>query len=311
MHKLTTDVFKLALGCFSTLALGAFALPAEAEPTTPQMSNEEILDIASGRTTIGTFSGRPISYTVFVSPDGQLIGLISDGASESLELGRWRVTNNTLCGQWNDLKNGEENCCSYHRVGANVHAYNTADGSLDRVQFFVDGDPLNLQQVAIDENASISEATSSTELIDTPDFREIVETQYFALWRDTEENPYSVELANNLYLNNDRLTAFDTDALPAEGEDSRIEGWSEYRQIWPEVFEGIKRFEATEISNFQVRRENDWALITFDMAGEVELEAGDAFDVFKHFTLVWTQTDDGWRIMHEHISDGQQLETAQ
>ena len=50
-----------------------------------------------------------------------------------------------LCGRWDNLKDGAENCFTYHRVGSNVHAYNT-DGSLDRIQFFVDGDPYNLQQ---------------------------------------------------------------------------------------------------------------------------------------------------------------------
>lgn len=152
--------------------------------------------------------------------------------------------------------------------------------------------------------------TVSTKAQDTLDFEQIVKEQYFALWRDTSENPYSVELARQLYLTDERLTAFDTDALPAEGADSRIEGWSEYVSIWPEVFAGIRRFEAQEIQNFQVRREGNWALVTFDMSGDGELETGETFDVFKHFSLVWIETEDGWRIMHEHISDGEPPEAS-
>ena len=156
----------------------------------------------------------------------------------------------------------------------------------------------------------VFKAIAPVQAQDTPNFEQIIKEQYFALWRDTTEDPYSVELARQLYLTDERLTAFDTDALPAEGADSRIEGWSEYESIWPEVFAGIRRFEAQEIQNFQVRREGNWALVTFDMSGDGELETGETFDVFKHFSLVWIETEDGWRIMHEHISDGQPPETV-
>lgn len=301
-RKLSLSI--LSFSCFS--AILPCSLPAQAQPQTPQMTDSEILAIASGNTTIGTFSDRPISYEVFVAPDGRLIGRLSDGKSKSVELGRWRVVNDRLCGKWDNLKQGGENCFTYHRVGPNVHAYND-DGSLDRVQFFVEGDPLGLQKVASSKDSNAASAEAQT----NPDFKQIIKEQYFSLWRDTAEQPYSVDSARQLYLTNERLTAFDTDALPAQGADSRIEGWSEYAPIWPEVFAGIKRFEAREVSNFQVRREGNWALVTFDMSGDSELETGETAEVFKHFTLVWTQTDDGWRIMHEHISDGQPPKAAQ
>jgi hypothetical protein len=105
--------------------------------TSPSMTETEILEVVSGNTTIGTFSDRPLSYAVYVEPNGRLIGRISDGNSDKIELGSWRVDNNMLCGRWDNLKDGEENCFTYHRVGSNVHAYNT-DGSLDRIQFFVE-----------------------------------------------------------------------------------------------------------------------------------------------------------------------------
>lgn len=288
----------LSFSCFSAIIL--CRLPAKAQLQTPPMTDAEILGIASGNTTIGTFSDRPISYEVFVAPNGRLIGRISDGKSKSIELGRWRVANNRLCGKWDNLKEGKENCFTHRRVGPNVHAYNN-DGNLDRIQFFVEGDPFSLQQAA----------NSTTVGMTTPDFEQIIKKRYSSLWRDTVEQPYSVDSARQLYLTNERLTTFDTDALLAKGADSRIDGWSEYASIWPEVFAGIKRFEASEVSNLQVRREGNWALVTFDMSGDSELETGETAKVFKHFTLIWTQTDDGWRIMHEHISDGQPPKTAQ
>ncbi|MEM9215436.1 MAG: nuclear transport factor 2 family protein [Cyanobacteria bacterium P01_F01_bin.150] len=196
----------IGLGCFSAFAICGAFLPAKAEPLTPVLTDSEILNTVSGRTTIGPFADR-----IDASEDIQAL----------------------------------------------------------------------------------------------PNFEQIIKEQYFALWRDTASDPYSVDEAQQLYLTDRRLTSFDTDALSVEGEDSRIEGWTEYSSIWPEVFEDIKYFEAREVRNLQVRSEGDWALVTFDMAGNIERETSEVFDVFKHFTLLWIETADGWRIMHEHISDGQ------
>lgn len=286
----------LGLSCLSATVIAASSSPAKSEPQSPQLTNAEILDLVSGNTTIGTFSDRPVSYAVYLTEDGQMIAQISEGTEETIELGQWRVADDLLCGQWENLGGGEESCFTYYRVGSNIHAYN-ADGSLNRIQFFVDGDPLGLQQ-------------TSNRASTLPDFEKVIREEYFSLWRDTEADPYSVELARQLYLTDERLTALDTDALLLEGADSRLEGWSEYAPIWPEVFEQIARFEARDVSNFNVQQEGNWALVSFDMAGESELESGETFDVFKHFTLVWMETEDGWRIFHEHISDGQPPETA-
>jgi hypothetical protein len=148
MKTFRTSQFGIAvikLGWFSAFILSAISLPVRAEIMPPMMTDSEILEVVSGNTTIGTFADRPLNYAVFLMPTGQMIGRISDGTSERIELGRWRVVDNTLCGQWDNLGGGEENCVSYHRVGSNIHAYN-ADGNLDRIQFFVEGDPLGLQQ---------------------------------------------------------------------------------------------------------------------------------------------------------------------
>ncbi|MEM8794026.1 MAG: nuclear transport factor 2 family protein [Pseudomonadota bacterium] len=139
---------------------------------------------------------------------------------------------------------------------------------------------------------------------DAPDFADVIENRYFQQWRDTPEHPFSMEIAQQIYLTDDRLTALDTDALAVPGADSRLEGWAEYAPIWPKAFEGISRFEPGEVRDLLVRPQGNWALVTFDMTGELELTDGTVLDVFKHFTLVWVRTPDGWRIMHEHISDG-------
>ena len=232
-----------------------------------------------------------------------MIGRITDADGERIERGSWKVKNDRLLGRWNNIRGGDWQAFEYRRVGENIHAYRD-DGTLDRVQYYVDGDPLGLS--AEGERA---EPLVPSDGGSTPDFEEVLNQHYFSQWRDTPEHPFSMEVAYGLYLTDQRLTALDTDALAVEGADSRLEGWQEYAPIWPAAFEQIKRFEAQEVHDLLVRRHGDWALVTFDMSGEVEMESGEEADVFKHFTLVWLNTgDDGWRIFHEHISDGQPAE---
>lgn len=282
-RKNTTAIIGLAI--FNPALLAA----QDRTDAAAEMSTEEIREVAVGNTTFGTFADRPLSYAVYVAPDGSLIGRLMDGTSERIETGTWRIENNRLIGQWDSLKGGGANAFAYVRVGANVHAIRD-DGSLDRVQFFVDGDPLGLEMAA-----------SNGDL--TAFFMRKLTDEYFYLWRDTPQEPFSVDEARALYVTDGSLTALDTDALAVPGQGSRLEGWEEYAAVWPAAFENIRTFEPGPVLDLDIKREGDWILTNFDMAGSVTLETGQELDVFKHFTLVWTRTDDGWRILHEHISD--------
>lgn len=276
----------------TALASFMLATPAFAQSqadATSIMTSAEIHEIAVGKTTFGTFADRPLSYAVYVAPDGRMIGRLMDGASERIETGTWRIENDHLIGQWDDLKDGTANAFAYVRVGDNVHAIRD-DGSLDRVQFFVDGDPLGLEALMKDGDL-------------TTLFARKLEAEYFHLWRDTPEEPFSVIEAENLYVMDERLRALDGDALAVPGQDSRLEGWDEYVAVWPTAFEGIATFVPGPVLNLDVKSEGNWALTSFDMAGSATLETGEAISVFKHFTLIWTRTSEGWRILHEHISD--------
>ncbi len=209
-------------------AVALMAAPASAQTTSTdrtEMTTEEIREIAVSKTTFGTFADRPLPYAVFVAPDGRMIGKLMDGKTERIETGIWRIENGLLIGQWDNLKDGAANAFAYVRVGQNVHAIRD-DGSLDRVQFFVDGDPLDL--VTTEQETDLQSF-----------FAQKLEREYFHLWRDTPEEPFSVYEAEALYVTDERLTALDTDALAVPGQYSRLEGWQEYAPVWPTAFEGI------------------------------------------------------------------------
>ncbi len=282
-----TNTLKIAIGV--AMAAPAPLIAQESAPATVTMTSEEIAEVAVGKTTFGTFADRPLSYAVYVAPDGRMIGQLMDGESERIETGTWRIENDRLIGQWDNLKGGGANAFAYVRVGENVHAIRD-DGSLDRVQFFVEGDPLGLEFAATEEDL-------------VSFFMRKLTDEYFFLWRDTAADPFSVDEARSLYVTDGSLTALDTDALAVPGQGSRLEGWEEYEAVWPAAFEPIRTFEPGPVLNLGVRQKGDWVLTDFDMAGSIALETGEELDVFKHFTLIWTQTDDGWRIFHEHISD--------
>lgn len=274
----------LTAGFLATLAVAAG--PHQGGARAQPLDGAEIEATAVGNTTIGTFADTALSYAVYLAPDGAMIGRLWDGGPARTEHGTWRIEGDRLVGRWDGLKGGLPNAFTYVRVGENVHALRD-DGGLDRVQFFVAGDPLGL---------------ASGEDLERL-FAAKLEEEYFRLWRDTPDEPFSFAEAEGIYVTDGRLTALDTDALAVPGQGSRLEGWEEYASVWPRAFEAIRSFVPGPVRDLNVRREGDWVLTDFDMAGEAVLESGEAVRVFKHFTLLWIRTDAGWRILHEHVSD--------
>ena len=140
-----------------TLAL-AFVIVAMASIDAPQalaqgqeairlMTTSEIRQTASGNTTIGVFADRSISFAVYLAPNGDMIARISDENGDRIERGSWRVENNKLYGRWDNMRGSRWSGFEYRVVGENIHAYRE-DGTLDRIQYYIDGDALGLQAAA-------------------------------------------------------------------------------------------------------------------------------------------------------------------
>lgn len=294
MHSQKLKKIAIALSCLITSTFFT-PRPTKAEPTTLPMTEPEILEVVSGNTTIGTFSDRPLSYVVYVKPNGQLIGRISDGNSEKIELGSWRVDNNMLCGRWDNLKDGEENCFNYHRVGSNVYAYNT-DGSLDRIQFFVDGDPYNLQQAAM-----ISKQETNTNSIQV----EIEVRKFIAAWGKAwspKENAteFTRDSIEPYYLQSEELLGFDfTDA------ESRtvFKGVQIHHDTWSAFVQGYDYWTFTPVKeSIRVYPQSDRAAAaTLYVDNYGRKHDGTEFNARAHATILLEKRDGNWVIVHENI----------
>lgn len=287
---------KIVIGLSCLLAISFSPTPStKAEPISPPMTETEILEVVSGNTTIGTFSDRPLSYEVFVEPNGQLIGRISDGGAKKIELGSWRINNNMLCGRWENLKDGEENCFTYHRVGSNVHAYNT-DGSLDRIQFFVDGDPYNLQQAALLSKQDAS--TDSTEV--ETEVREFI-TAWGEAWSPQEKAPQFTRVSlEPFYLQSDELLAFDfTDAE----SQTVFQGVQNHHNTWSAFVRGYDYWTFTPVEeSMRIYPQSDnAAAVTLYVDNYGKKSDGTEFNARAHATLLLEKRDGNWVIVHENI----------
>lgn len=134
---------------------------------------------------------------------------------------------------------------------------------------------------------------------------QLVEQDYRSLW--TKKNgTFSMQPADHLYANSDSLTAIDTDLAAIRltpDQSTRVSGYATYRTLWEKLFEQVGGFEQ-DISNVQVRINGTWAVTTFNGIGTYTALDGKQTPTHKNFTLVWEHRPEGWRIIHEHISDG-------
>jgi ketosteroid isomerase-like protein len=133
----------------------------------------------------------------------------------------------------------------------------------------------------------------------------LVQQEYRSLWTK-KDGRFTVAPADQLYANNEHLTAFDTDLAVirlAPDQSTRLQGYTAYRDIWPRIFEQVRGFEQS-IGPVQIRINGNWAVTLFDGKGTFTTLDGKQIPTHKNFTLLWERHRDSWRIIHEHISDG-------
>ncbi|MGD1898623.1 MAG: YybH family protein [Phormidesmis sp.] len=248
------------------------------------MTSEEIRAIAVGKTTFGTFADRPLSYAVYVAPGGRLIGQLMDGSSDRIETGTWRIENDRLIGQWDSFKDGEANAFAYVQVGSNVHAIRD-DGSLDRVQFFVDGDPLGL------------DAGDATEEV------KAVVNQWIALWNPGENPIDAKRFAQfaDIFAEGDGYLAVDD----FTGEVLTLRSYATYAETWEPVMTAFSSWSIERVGDIDVDLSGDTAITYFEFEGNGILQDGTEVEGYSHSTLILRRIEGQWRIVHEHLTNAE------
>jgi ketosteroid isomerase-like protein len=255
-----------------------------------ELNGEQILELVTDKTTIGTFADLPLNYAVYIAPDGQLYGRFNDGQKEWVEHGTWRVEGNKLMGRWERLKNGAESGFRYRYVGTNIHAIRD-DGSLDRIQFFILGDPMGLacatatasdseQQVRAAVDAWVELWNANTAPIDEARF-----TRY-----------------THLFARGDNYLAVDD----FTGQVLTIRGYHNYIRTWVPVMKSFASWRIALVDDVPLQALEDTYIATIKFKGDGRLKDGKEVSSYTYGTLVWHRFGEGWRLVHEHLTGGTQ-----
>lgn len=118
-------------------------------------------------------------------------------------------------------------------------------------------------------------------------------------WRELYsygDKPFSFDGFEDLYVNDDSLTALDSFAP----KDTYLRGWANYRALWEPLIN--QNFTGQVINRFDVLRvevSGDMALTAHLMWFDAKRD-GKPFSTSQAFTHVWRKLDGEWRIVHEH-----------
>lgn len=204
----------------TALFLTAPAIAQEAAtialPSIETMNGGQILEVARGNTTFGTFADRAVSFAVYLAADGRMIGRITEGGEHRIETGAWRVENDRLLGRWDAMRGGNWSAFEYRPAGEAIHAYRE-DGTLDRIQYYVAGDPLNLAS----STEGSAPRTDTAALIHQ---RTLAAT---AAW-SPGSGVFSIDAVAPFYVQDERLLAYDQTSPST----TVIRGVEQWREIW-------------------------------------------------------------------------------
>lgn len=119
-------------------------------------------------------------------------------------------------------------------------------------------------------------------------------------WRELYsfgDKPFSFSGFEDLYLNDESLTAYDNFS-----PDTRTVGWRAYRSLWESLINA--GFTGQVIRRFDVHRVEasgplGWSAIELWFTARRD---GQPFDASQYGTHVWRKLDGRWRIAHEHMT---------
>ncbi|MEM1137332.1 MAG: nuclear transport factor 2 family protein [Bacteroidota bacterium] len=135
----------------------------------------------------------------------------------------------------------------------------------------------------------------------------LIKKEYISLWTKTKEDPFRIELSENLYLTTNELIIIDPDLHVVDTSiPTRVAKYDTILPLWAAPWENVLEGGIKEVYDLKVAYNNDWALVTFDATGKMLFTNNEHMSIFRNVTQLWVKTLEGWRIKHEHVSDGQQ-----
>lgn len=140
-----------------------------------------------------------------------------------------------------------------------------------------------------------SYAQDTKPMNDTNTLQELV--QDYKLWSVTEK-PYKIKKIEHLYAHTDDLLAFDL----MSPEKTVIKGWENYKAIWEPAMQNFNTWTITQVSDVEITVDENMALTTLIFAGEGQLNDKTPVNGEFHSTLIWKKMNNGWKIIHEHVS---------
>jgi ketosteroid isomerase-like protein len=81
-----------------------------------------------------------------------------------------------------------------------------------------------------------------------------------------------------------------------------IQGWNDYAAIWGPGMNGFAKASLTEVKALRTWADDDMGVTASIVRIYGEMPNGQTLDMRGHLTLVFAPTEDGWRVVHEHMS---------
>ena len=110
---------------------------------------------------------------------------------------------------------------------------------------------------------------------------------------------FTMERVESLYDRGSNFLAFDT-LMPTT---SIMDGWPSFLYHWEQAISGMRRFECQleDILRLEVQGDLAWTALLLSVDAELD-DGHQQLSAEQQVTLIWQRHEDGWRIVHEHLS---------
>ncbi len=138
---------------------------------------------------------------------------------------------------------------------------------------------------------------------ETQNIEDLLQNDYKSLWNKADNNPFSIDDAKEVYLQEERLTIIDPDfKMMDKTAPTKVKGYENVMQQLAAPWDMVAHGGITEISNIQSDIYEDKAFVSFDAVGKMTFTNDESVDLQRNVTQLLEHTPQGWRVAYEHVS---------